>query len=63
MKMPEDILRKIYKDNMVAFYRGKALKVLNYEVMKRELDTVLDEWYTFLDIKDIANLKLIKTIF
>ena len=63
MKMPEEILRKIYKDNMMAFYQGKAPKALNYEVMKRELDTVWENWYTFLDIKDIANLKLIKTIF
>ena len=63
MKMPEDILRKIYKDNMMAFYRGKAPKALDYTVMKRELDTLLDEWYTFLDIKDIENLKLIKTVF
>ena len=63
MKMPEDILRKIYKDNMVAFYRGKAPKVLNYEVMKRELDTVLDRYFTFLDLRDIENLKLVRTIF
>ena len=61
--MPENILRKIYKENMMAFYQGKEPRTLNYEVIKEELDTVLDEWYTFLDIKDIANLKLIKTIF
>ena len=63
LRMPENILRKIYKENMMAFYQGKEPRALNYEVMKEELDTVLDEWYTFLDIKDIANLKLIKTIF
>ena len=63
MKMPENILRKIYKDNMMAFYKGKAPKALNYEVMKRELDTVLDRYFTFLDLRDIENLKLVRTIF
>lgn len=63
MKMPENILRKIYKDNMMAFYKGKAPRALNYEVMKRELDIVLDRYFTFLDLRDIANLELVKTVF
>lgn len=63
LRMPENILRKIYKDNMMAFYQGKAPKALDYTVMKRELDTVLNEWEIFLNIDDLANLNLIKTIF
>ena len=63
MKMAEHILRKIYKDNMMAFYRGASPKPLNYAVMKEELDTVWNEWYTYLDRRDIENLKLIKTVF
>jgi len=63
LKMPENILRKIYKENMMAFYGGKAPKALNYDVMKKELDTVWEKYYTFLDLRDIENLKLVKTIF
>ena len=63
LKMPEDILRKIYKDNMLAFYRHEPPKPLNYALMKEELDTVLEKYFTLLDLRDVANLALVKTIF
>ena len=63
LKMPEPILRKIYKDNMLAFYRHEPPKPLNYAVMKEELDTVLEKYFTLLDLRDVANLELVKTIF
>lgn len=63
LKMPEPILRKIYKDNMLAFYRHEPPKPLNYALMKKELDTVLEKYFTLLDSRDVANLELVKTIF
>jgi len=62
MKMREDILRKIYKENMMNFYQHNPPKKLNAEVMKREWDTVMTKYFTFLDLRDIANLNEIKTV-
>lgn len=62
MKMGEDILRKIYKENVLNFYQHKAPKPLNKEVMKKEYDIVMDTYFTFLDVRDRENMKTIKTV-
>ena len=58
----ETILRKIYKENMMNFYQQAAPKPLVPEVMRKEYDIVMDTYYTFLDLKDIKNMNLIKTV-
>ena len=59
----EKILRKIYKENMLRFYNGKAPATPVKEVMKEELDLVLGKYFTLLDMRDVKNLDLIKTVF
>ncbi len=63
IKTDEKILRKIYKENMLRFYQGKAPNAPVKEVMKEELDLVLGKYFTCLDMKDVKNLELIKTVF
>jgi hypothetical protein len=58
----ETILRKIYKENMMAFYQQKAPAPLYPSVMRKEFDMIMDTYFTFLDRQDIENLKLIKTV-
>lgn len=63
MKMSVDILCKIYKENMMTFYRHMPPKPLNYSVMRQELDTVKERYHTFLDLRDLENLKLVESVF
>lgn len=63
INMDESILRKIYKENMLAFYKGKAPKKTNLSIMKKELDLVRGKYFTFLDVRDVENMKLIESIF
>lgn len=58
----ETILRKIYKENMMAFYQQKAPLPVNPAVMRKEFDIVMDTYYTFLTRQDIENMKLIETV-
>ena len=58
----ETILRKIYKENMMNFYQQKAPAPLNPEIMRKEFDIVMDKYFIFLDVQDVKNMKLIKTV-
>lgn len=58
----EGILRKIYKENMMRFYQNKAPKKLNPEIMKKEYDILMEDYYTLLNVDDLENLEVIKTV-
>lgn len=56
------ILKKIYKENMMAFYQQKAPAPLNPDVMRKEFDIVMDKYFIFLDVQDVQSMKLIETV-
>ena len=58
----ETILRKIYKENMMRFYQNKAPKKLHPEIMKKEYDILLNDYFTLLNVDDRDNLEIIKTV-
>lgn len=58
----ERILRKIYKENMLNFYQQATPKPVVPSVMREEWEIIMDKYFTFLDLRDIANMKLIETV-
>ena len=62
LPLQDNILRKIYRENMMRFYNGKDPAKLNPTVMQEELESV-KKLQVFLHLNDLENLKLIETVF
>ena len=62
MPLDDNILKKIYKENMLDFYEHKAPKKLNVDVMRKELEEV-QKMRILLHVDEVKDLELIKTVF
>lgn len=58
----ENILRKIYKENMMRLYQNKSPKKLHPEIMRKEYDVLINDYFTLLNVDDRDNLEIIKTV-